>query len=129
MYKKLKSLIADELVFTTILLCCVGVSAFFLGRASVESRVDTVDTASTKVQLIRTEAAPMGALMLGGTSSVTTPPATSAASIVASKSGTKYHLVTCPGAKQIKEENKVYFASSAEAEAAGYGAAANCPGL
>ncbi len=48
---------------------------------------------------------------------------------VASKSGTKYHLDTCPGAKQIKAENKITFASREEAEAAGFAPAANCPGL
>ncbi|HYF29320.1 MAG TPA: Ada metal-binding domain-containing protein [Candidatus Paceibacterota bacterium] len=48
---------------------------------------------------------------------------------VASKSGTKYHLPSCSGAKRIKEENKVWFATKEAAEAAGYAPAANCPGL
>jgi hypothetical protein len=49
--------------------------------------------------------------------------------LVGSKNGTKYHLVTYPGAKQIKEENKVYFDSIESARAAGYTPAANCKGL
>ncbi len=49
--------------------------------------------------------------------------------VVASKNGSKYHLPSCPGAGQIKEENKVWFESSAAALAAGYSPAANCPGL
>lgn len=48
---------------------------------------------------------------------------------VASKSGSKYHFPWCAGAQAIKEENKVWFASKEEAEAAGYGPAANCKGL
>lgn len=48
---------------------------------------------------------------------------------VASKSGTKYHLPWCPGAKQMKEENKIWFDSKAAAEAAGYTPAANCKGI
>jgi hypothetical protein len=48
---------------------------------------------------------------------------------VASKSGTKYYLPTCSGAKRIKEENKVWFATVADATAAGLTPAANCPGL
>lgn len=48
---------------------------------------------------------------------------------VASKNGTKYHLPWCSGAQRIKEENKVWFKSKAEAEAAGYTPAANCKGL
>jgi len=46
--------------------------------------------------------------------------------IVASKNGTKYHYSHCPGAKQIKEENKISFNSPHEAEGAGYALAANC---
>lgn len=48
---------------------------------------------------------------------------------VASKNSDKYHLSTCPGAKQIKEENKRWFASKADAENAGLVPAANCPGI
>lgn len=48
---------------------------------------------------------------------------------VASKNGTKYYLPTCGTAKRIKEENRVWFATKAEAEASGYAPAANCPGL
>lgn len=46
--------------------------------------------------------------------------------VVASKNGTRYHYLHCPGAKQIKEENKISFSTPVEAEAAGYLLAANC---
>lgn len=42
------------------------------------------------------------------------------AQYVASKNGTKYHPVDSGSAKQIKDENKVYFKNQEEAEAAGY---------
>jgi hypothetical protein len=42
------------------------------------------------------------------------------AEYVSSKNGTKYHPIDSGSAKQIKDENKVYFKSKAEAEAAGY---------
>lgn len=48
---------------------------------------------------------------------------------VASKTGKSYHLPWCGGAKQIKEENKVWFATKEEAEARGYAPAGNCPGI
>ena len=48
---------------------------------------------------------------------------------VASKNSTKYHLASCPGAARIKEENKRWFNSKAEAEKAGLTPAANCPGI
>ena len=49
--------------------------------------------------------------------------------LVGSKNGTKYHYPWCGGAARIKEENKVWFASAAEATRLGYTPAANCPGL
>lgn len=54
---------------------------------------------------------------------------TSSLQVVASKTGSKYHLLDCPGAKTIAEKNKVYFASAKDAENAGYSRAANCKGL
>lgn len=48
---------------------------------------------------------------------------------VASKKGTKYHLPTCSGAKSMSPENKIWFTTKEEAEAAGFGPAANCKGL
>ena len=52
-----------------------------------------------------------------------------AGTLVGSKNGTKYHYPWCGGAKRIKEENQVWFASAAVARRAGYTPAANCPGL
>ena len=48
--------------------------------------------------------------------------------VVVSKasSSKKYHYTWCPGAKQIKEENKVWFNSDKEAESSGYTLAGNC---
>ncbi len=129
MYKKLKSFVADDLVFTSVLLCGVAIIAFFLGRASVATSVSSASqvggvglvTVPTVAPLARaTVTPPIGQGVPGGQDT---------ARLVASKTGTKYHLVTCPGAKQIKEENKIYFTSVAEAEGAGYSPAANCPGL
>ena len=48
---------------------------------------------------------------------------------VASKSGTKYHYPWCPGALNIKEENKIWFSSKEQAESNGYSPAGNCKGL
>ena len=48
---------------------------------------------------------------------------------LASKSGTKYHLPWCAGAKSISEKNKIWLASKVAAEAAGYTPAANCKGI
>jgi len=49
--------------------------------------------------------------------------------VVASKSGTKYHYPWCAGARQISVANKITFSSTEEARAAGYLPASNCKGL
>jgi hypothetical protein len=46
--------------------------------------------------------------------------------IVASKNGTKYYPIACSGANRIKEENKIYFASTDLAEKAGYEPSSAC---
>ncbi|HET8574568.1 MAG TPA: hypothetical protein VFM02_00135 [Candidatus Paceibacterota bacterium] len=48
---------------------------------------------------------------------------------VASKNGTRFYLPSCSGASRINEENKVWFATEADAEASGYTPAKNCDGL
>ncbi len=48
--------------------------------------------------------------------------------VVASKASDtkKYHHTWCSGAKRIKPENQIWFASALEAEKAGYTLAGNC---
>ena len=46
--------------------------------------------------------------------------------VVVSKNGSKYHYLHCSSAEQIKEENKITFATAQEAESAGYTLASNC---
>ena len=80
----------------------VGLAAFGLGRLSA---------AGESSPLVQNNEAPYSA------------------NFVASKSGTSYYLPSCGGVAKIKEENRVWFATVAEAQAAGYTAAINCPGL
>lgn len=46
--------------------------------------------------------------------------------VVGSRNGSKYHYPWCPGASQIKNENKITFESEVAAQNAGYSKAANC---
>lgn len=48
---------------------------------------------------------------------------------VGSKNGRVYHLPSCPGAKRIKDENKVWFKDKKDAADHGYKPAANCKGI
>lgn len=49
--------------------------------------------------------------------------------VVASRQGSKYHWPWCAGAKRIKPENLIKFASPLAARSAGLEPASNCPGL
>ncbi len=109
--KRLEPLLVPALV------ALVGLACFGLGRLSVSP------TAVPRL-VINSPMAPTGQ---GG--QVAAVAAARQGAYVAAQSGTKYYLPTCSGTNRIKEENKVWFNSTAEAEAAGYGPAANCPGL
>lgn len=114
---------------TGLVLVLVALSAFGLGRLSA------LTSPKTPLELIASPAA---------TLTKTTGPASaptslnnnidnnknvSSGEVVASKEGSKYHYPWCPGAKQIKEGNKISFPTSAAARAAGYTPAGNCPNL
>lgn len=45
---------------------------------------------------------------------------------LASRNGSKYYPLECPGASRIKEENKVWFSSEEEAINAGYDRTTSC---
>jgi len=48
---------------------------------------------------------------------------------VASRNGKKYYYIWCESANVIKEQNRIWFSTQAEAQKAGYQPAANCKGL
>ncbi len=128
MLEKLKSFLLNDQIFFAIIVVLVGIASFLLGRASVlENAPNTAAVKTTTLPVVTMEEAPAREVPVAqGTVKVE---AFATGTLVGSKSGTKYHLPTCPGAKQIKEENKVYFKDNKEAEAAGYKPAANCPQL
>lgn len=134
MKEKLKSWLLNDQIFYGFMVILVGITSFSLGRASVEqgSAIKPI------VQMVDPITLPATALVTEtGASAVqaTLTPAPSSQVIgshnqfVASKNGTKYYLPNCSGAKRIKPENLIGFPSREAAEAAGYGKAANCPGL
>ena len=122
MQEKLKSLLADDTVYMGLLVVLVAVVSFGLGRHSIEGKVASAQPAGVVFSEAVNEASSEGVAKAAS-------PEKPEVKLVASKSGTKYHLLNCPGAGQIKEVNKLFFNSTAEAEAAGYSPASNCPGL
>jgi hypothetical protein len=116
MLEKLKSFLEDEVLYISILIIFVAIGSFGLGRISVSNE----KTAENKA--VGIESLPIEPEFVQSADVVES----SEDFLVASKSGTRYHLLTCPGANQIKEGNKIFFSSVAAARAAGYTPAANC---
>ncbi len=128
MLEKLKSWLLNDQVFFSIIVVLVGIASFFLGRASITQTGSQEPVRSTVKPNVVIKESEQTAVISPVEAKLPVVDQTTAM-LVGSKSGTKYHLLTCPGAKQIKEENKLFFASVAEATAAGYKPAANCPQL
>jgi len=116
-------ILAEERLFLGILIVSLTVTAFGLGRLAEQSALPAEPIVSS-ASVVFTEASP-----LAPEEAALNEVPSEDEQYVASKSGTKYHYPWCPGAKQIKEENKIYFDSKPAAEAAGYTPAANCQGL
>ena len=102
------------------------------GEVIIESRgagAVSEEKAPVSVTTSALQASPKAATAVEASSDPLPPAPSGGGEYVASKSGKSYHLPWCAGAKQIKEENKIYFSSKAEAEAAGYAPAKNCKGI
>ena len=117
--EKGKLLVENNAIYASIVVIIVGMASFGLGRLSApENRVESVAIENPY---------PSSELVLGGGESVLV--SSEEGKFVASRSGTKYHFPWCSGAKRIKEENKLWFVTKEDAEAAGYEPAKNCKGL
>ena len=127
MYDKFKSLLSDDAVFYGLLILLTAIASFGLGRWSVASEATIVPKES--ITFTQTALLPESGLQISGEEESGVTTVSASGQYVGSKNGTKYHLTTCPGAKQIKEENKVYFASKEEAQKSGYTPASNCKGI
>lgn len=132
MKEKLKSFLANDSLYLATLVVGVGLLAFVLGRLSVTSMeqqnmqsVNSLSLCPTTICVTPLPKSTSAQTMQGQTVSDISN-LVDGNMYVASKAGTKYHHVTCPGAKQIKEENKIYFTTVDEAMAAGYTKATNC---
>jgi endonuclease YncB( thermonuclease family) len=56
-----------------------------------------------------------------------TPPTMASGQIIGNRNSKIYHLPNCPGYSKVSERNRLPFATEAEAQAAGYRKARNCP--
>lgn len=106
----------NDTYFIAILVILVGVISFGLGRLSMtnEASITQSQDGFKQIESLKMEDAEYNPSNIP---------------VVVSKSGTKYHLHDCPGALQMKSENKIELNSIDAARAAGYTPAANCPDL
>lgn len=101
-----------EDMYLVLIIFLVALASFGLGRLSIQAEE------RGKLQIVYPERQSASAI-----------DATRGGRYVASLSGSKYHLPTCPGAQRMKEENKIWFDTKEDAETAGYEPAANCDGI
>lgn len=126
---KIKTFLAENQkdFFLAALVFLMSVASFGLGRLSA--------IWPTKEPIMIEEPKDKGQKPNDTTAAIALPssfglsPSTTQGNFVASKNGSSYHHPDCPGAKQIKEENKIWFQTADAARAAGYKPAGNCPGL
>lgn len=115
--------------FTAIIIILVAFAGFGLGRLSAleGKKVPILIEKNQSLSYQPSEITPYG--KINSIEMIKNSPDSSEKKFVASKSGTKYYFPWCGTVSRIKEENKIWFATEAEARKAGYIPAANCKGL
>ena len=130
MFNKFKSLLIDDTFFYSAVIVLVAIGSFGLGRWSVMHNTVqnpiVVKNEALEASVISTQKGPASTVAVSSSSTEVTK---ETALYVGSKKGTKYHLLTCPGAKQISEANKRFFSSKEDAQKQGYLPASNCKGI
>ncbi len=139
MYNKFKSILKDDAFFYSAVIVLVAVSCFGLGRWSVsDSLKNSTDIGVKAIKVTQQASAALSQRVGSASATPKIETRTNASTVgelvtqkkyVGSKTGTKYHLLTCAGAKTIKDANKIYFSSKEDAEKQGYKPASNCKGI
>jgi len=116
-------------ILVVIIIILVGLGSFELGRLSKNS---SNNNAGIKIEYPDQEANAVSSLIentpnLSVNSNIlqNTQKSTSG-NFFASSRGSKYYSISCSAGKTIKQENRIYFTSSIEAEKAGYSLSSSC---
>ena len=100
-------------ILTVFIVILVGLGSFELGRLSKEN-----SSSGIKIEYLNQDLNQGASVVLATESTNKT--------FFASKQGTKYYSIGCSAGKTIKQENRIYFATSGEAERAGYELSSSC---
>jgi hypothetical protein len=136
--EKIKSFLESEKgkdIMIVIIVILVGLGSFELGRLSKENgsggvKIEYPDQNSTQTANVvsatnEADVGPQNQNSRGTTSAANTSPSTGKTFFASSK-GKKYYTISCSAGKTIKQENRVYFTTGEEAEAAGYTLSSSC---
>lgn len=124
--EKIKQFVSSERgkdILTVIIVILVGLASFGLGRLSKNSqnpgiKIEYPNQSASAVSTGQfTQNTPQIA-------QINTNP--SGKNYFASSKGKKYYSIGCSAGKTIKQENRIYFNSSEEAEKAGYTLSISC---
>ncbi len=130
LFIKFKGFLANTEYLLALLIMVVALASFSLGRLSVIEKSEEIQQKAVVSPIMeKSQVGEDRGDSIESSISDETATAQSASGYVASKNGTKYHLPWCGSAKQIKEENKIWFKTKEEAEKAGYTPASNCKGI
>lgn len=134
--KKVKAFLVSNRkdLFVAAVVFLVGIASFGLGRLSVlwptKEPIRIIERGGERDRAPQPQPRIDEAAHANAVIERSAPPLSSPqGKFVASRRGTSYHLPSCPGAKQIKPENQIWFVTKEEAERSGYRPAGNCPGL
>ena len=135
--EKIKSFIESEKgkdVLIVLIVVLVGLASFELGRLSKEN-----GSSGLKIEYPSQDSQTANAISFNQNSSnltqnedasvpsvKSTSTESSGKNFVASSRGKKYYPIGCPAGSNLKESNKIYFASREEAEKAGYALSSAC---
>ena len=115
-------------LYLAAVIVLVAVISFGLGRLSkIREEKTPITIENVKENEETGESKPLSTSNVDKTNS--SAPSSSSKIFVASRNGKKYYYAWCESANVIKEQNRVWFSTQAEAEKAGYQPAANCKGL
>ncbi len=112
-------------IFLGFCMILISVIGFNLGRINISRPIPIKTTGQANINQIspaETASSPIQNKIKA------TPSQSKDPRVVASKASTskKYHFTWCPGAKKIKETNKLWFDNESLAQKAGYTLAGNC---
>ncbi|MBU0998706.1 hypothetical protein KKG24_00135 [Patescibacteria group bacterium] len=117
--EKIKQFLENEKgkdLLTVIIVILVGLGSFELGRLSSKENSFSGIKIEYPDQGINQAASP-----------IITQNSNSVGKIFfASSKGSKYYTISCSAGKTIKQENRIYFTTGEEAQAAGYSLSSSC---